>query len=84
MRAIDCFVKKPKPGEVYNMGGGRHSNVSVLEALKLFKIKDWEYVDQERKGDHIWYISDVTKFKTDYPEWNYKYDMKAIVTELMQ
>ena len=84
VRAIDCFVRNPKPGEVYNMGGGRHSNISVLEALNWFKIKDWEYVDQARKGDHIWYISDVSKFKRDYPEWDYKYNLWAIMEDLIK
>lgn len=84
VRAIDCFVRNPKPGEVYNMGGGRHSNVSVLEALNWLKIKDWEYFEEARRGDHIWYISDVTKFKDDYPEWDYKYNLWAIFDDLMR
>ena len=84
VRAIDCFVRIPRPGEVYNMGGGRHSNVSVLEALNWLKIKDWEYVDEARKGDHIWYISDVSKFKSHYPEWDYKYNLWAIMEDLMK
>lgn len=84
IRAIDCFVRNPRPGEVYNMGGGRHANVSVLEALNWFKIKDWEYVDQARKGDHQWYISDISKFKKDYPEWDYKFNLWAIMEDLMK
>jgi len=84
VRAIDAFVKNPRPGEVYNMGGGRHSNLSVLEALNWFKIKDCEYVEEARKGDHIWYISDVSKFKKDYPEWDYKYNLWAIMEDLMK
>lgn len=84
VRAIDCFVRNPKPGEVYNMGGGRHSNISVLEALNWFKIKDWEYVDEARKGDHIWYISDTSKFERDYPEWKREYNMWAIMEDLMK
>ncbi len=83
IRAINCFVRNPKPGEVYNIGGGRHSNVSVLEALNWLKMKDWEYVDEARKGDHIWYISDVSKFKSHYPEWDYKYNLWAIMEDLM-
>lgn len=84
VRAMDFFVRDPKPGAVYNMGGGRHANISVLEALNWLKIKDWEYVEQERKGDHIWYISDVNKFKSDFPEWNYQYNMWAIFEDLMR
>jgi CDP-paratose 2-epimerase len=84
VRAIDCFVKNPRPGEVYNMGGGRHCNVSVLEALEFLQIKDWEYNEEARKGDHIWYISDVSKFKLDYPEWEYKYNLWNIFEDLMK
>ena len=84
VRAIDYFVRSPRPGEVYNMGGGRHSNVSVLEALNWLKMKDWEYVDEARKGDHIWYISDVSKFKADYPEWEYEYNLWSIFEDLMK
>ena len=82
VRAIDCFVRNPKPGEVYNMGGGQHCNVSVLEALNFMKIKDFEYVDEPRKGDHQWYISDVSKFKRHYPGWNYQYNLWAIMEDL--
>lgn len=82
VRAIDCFVRNPKPGSVYNMGGGTHSNVSVVEALNMFKMKNFEYVDQARRGDHIWYISNVNKFKKDYPEWDYKYSLWSIIEEL--
>ena len=46
--------------------------------------KDWEYVDEPRKGDHIWYISDVSKFKRDYPDWDYKYNLWAIMEDLMR
>jgi len=83
VRAIDCFVRNPKPGEVYNMGGGTHSNISVLEALNWFKIENWSYSDEARRGDHKWWISDVSKFKKDYPEWDYKYNMWAIMENLM-
>jgi CDP-paratose 2-epimerase len=82
VRAMDCFVRAPKPGAVYNMGGGTHANISVIEALNWLKIKDWEYVDQARKGDHKWYVSDVSKFRTDYPEWDYKYNLWAIFDDL--
>ncbi len=84
VRAIDCFVREPLPGSVYNLGGGRHSNVSVLEALNMFKIKDWEYVDEARKGDHQWYISDTSKFEKDFPEWKRKYNLWAIMEDLMK
>jgi len=82
VKAIDCFVRNPKPGEVYNMGGGRENNVSVLEALKMFGIKDWEYVDKSRISDHIWYISDTSKFERDYPEWKREYNLWSIFDDL--
>ena len=81
--AIDNFISNPRPGEVYNMGGGRHSNISVLEALNKLDIKDWEYVDEPRKGDHKWYISDVGKFRRHYPDWNYTYNMESILENLI-
>jgi len=83
VRAIDFFIRSPKPGAVYNLGGGRHANVSVLEALNWFKIRDWEYVSEARRGDHKWYISDVSKFRNDYPEWDYKYNLWGIFDDLM-
>tara|TARA_B110000438_G_scaffold296608_1_gene341568 strand:+ start:568 stop:1617 length:1050 start_codon:yes stop_codon:yes gene_type:complete len=88
---VNCFwevVKKPKRGEVYNMGGGRKSNCSVVEALEMvesisgIQIKK-EYVKQNRVGDHIWYISDLTKFKRDYPNWKQEYNVKKILKELI-
>jgi len=81
------FYKNPKYGEVYNIGGSRHSNVSVLEAVSylekiLGKKASLAYSEQNRKGDHIWYISCVDKFRTHYPEWNYTYDIYKIIDEI--
>ena len=78
---------KPRFGEVYNIGGSRHSNISMLEAIEKIEIltgkkANIEYVDQSRAGDHIWYISDVSKFKRHYPEWNYKYNIDMILEEM--
>lgn len=84
VRAIDFFIKDPLPGAVYNMGGGTHSNISVLEALNWMKIKNWEYNETPRIGDHKWWISDVSKFKKHYPEWDYKYTLWSIMDELIQ
>lgn len=77
----------PRKGEVYNMGGGRHSNISMIEAIKKFegilnKKAIIEYSDDNRIGDHIWYISDVGKFKKHYPKWDFKYDIDAIMTDI--
>ncbi len=83
VRAIDCFVRNPKPGEVYNMGGGRQCNVSILEAFDMLKMKKWEYVGTPRKGDHKWYISDTKKFENDFPEWKRRYTLYSIFGDLM-
>jgi len=82
------FVTKPRSGAVYNIGGGRHANCSVVEAIALcerltsrpFK---WTYEDSNRVGDHIWWISDVRKFMTDYPEWNYRYNLESTLAEII-
>lgn len=81
------FYKKPRIGEVYNIGGSRHSNISMLEAIEkiqevLKKKAKVKYEKQNRSGDHIWYISDVSKFKSHFPQWNYKYDSDMIVEEI--
>lgn len=86
--AFWSFFQNPKRGSVYNIGGSRHSNVSMLEAIKMIesigghKLK-YDIIDKSRSGDHIWYISDVRKFKKDYPEWDYEYDIKRILTEMI-
>ena len=88
---VQCFwnyFKKPRVGEVYNIGGGRMSNCSVLEALRIVelltkkKIKK-KYIKQNRIGDHIWYISNTGKFKKHYPQWKQKYDNSRIIEELL-
>jgi len=89
---VNCFwevFKKPKKGEVYNIGGGRYSNCSVIEALesveKISKIQiKKEYVKSNRVGDHIWYVSDISKFKKDYPNWKQHYNTNKILEELVE
>lgn len=81
------FYKDPKYGEVYNIGGSRFANVSILEAIKKVEYISGrdakvEYVDKNRIGDHIWYISDVSKFKRDYPNWKYEYDINATIEDI--
>ncbi len=81
------YHQKPGTGEVYNAGGGRHSNISMLEAIEktekiLNKKAIYEYKESNRIGDHIWYISDVSKFKKHYPGWNYTYDIDGIIKEI--
>jgi CDP-paratose 2-epimerase len=82
------FIQKPIPGAVYNMGGSRHSNCSVLEAIGLIReysghSLEYTLSDEARSGDHIWWVSDVRKFQRDYPEWEYRYDLKRIVAEIV-
>ena len=83
------FFKKPKKGEIYNIGGGRYSNCSIIEALNLvediskIRIKK-KFIKIPRVGDHIWYISDLSKFKKHYPSWKQKYNTKKILEELIE
>jgi CDP-paratose 2-epimerase len=85
----EVYQKPPTPGSVYNMGGSRHSNISMLEAINWLENKLGYSVDytidetKARKGDHIWYISDVSKFQNDYPNWKYKYSIEAILEEMV-
>ena len=89
---VSCFwefYKKPRYGEVYNTGGGRFSNCSVIEALNIvenktkIKIKK-KILKQNRVGDHIWYISSMKKFKKHYPNWKQKYSTNSIINELIE
>jgi CDP-paratose 2-epimerase len=86
--AFSHFIKNPRPAEVYNMGGSRHSNISMLEAIRLieeiagFKL-NYTIEEQNRTGDHIWYISDVRKFQSHYPDWSYHYDIKTILSDMI-
>ena len=82
------FFQSPRPAAVYNMGGSRYSNCSMLEAIRLTEELSgrelkYQLSDDARSGDHIWWISDVRKFQSDYPEWGYRYDLKRIVQEII-
>jgi CDP-paratose 2-epimerase len=79
--------KKPKSGEVYNIGGSRHANVSIIEAIEkveklLHKKARIRYINVPRIGDHIWYVSDVSKFKKDYPKWKYTFDIDQTINDI--
>lgn len=83
------FYQNPRCGEVYNAGGSRHSNCSMLEAVAQCeaiagKKMDITYQETNRIGDHIWWISDVRKFQAHYPEWKYKYNIDGILQEIYQ
>ena len=88
VRAIEAFAANPRPGEVYNMGGGRETSVSMLEAISKIeqltgKKLSWTYVDENRKGDHICYISDLRKFKSHYPNWQLTKSLDDILKEIV-
>ena len=88
---VECFwefYKKPFCGKIYNIGGGRFSNCSILEAIniveKIKKIKvKKKILKNNRVGDHIWYVSNMKKFKRDYPNWKQKYSTEKIIKELI-
>ena len=83
------FFINPRYGEVYNIGGSRYSNVSMLESINLiqeisgFKL-NYTMVNNNRSGDHIWYISDVKKFQNHYPAWSYTYKIRDIIGEIIE
>jgi CDP-paratose 2-epimerase len=84
--AFAAFHRDPKPAAVYNLGGGRASNCSMLEAIELCEQiageeLNWELSDQARMGDHRWWISDLRKFERDYPDWKLEYDVEAMLRE---
>jgi CDP-paratose 2-epimerase len=81
------FFKNPRIGQVYNTGGGRYANCSMLEAIALCeeltgKSMNWSYVDDNRVGDHIWWISDIRRFQSHYPEWKITYDIRTTLAEI--
>jgi CDP-paratose 2-epimerase len=88
LRAIHRFFEAPRPGEVYNIGGGRENSCSILEAAELVaelggaRLKT-EYVDTARTGDHICYISDLTKLKSHFPGWRIEVPLRAIFEEII-
>lgn len=82
------FMQAPQAGEVYNMGGGRFANISMLEAIHLIKeisgdTLHYSLLDEPRSGDHIWYVSDLRKFQRHYPLWSLEYDVKRTITEMI-
>lgn len=89
IRAFHAFMQAPRCGEVYNMGGGRYSNCSMLEAIALSQEIAgrellWNYQDDNRIGDHIWWISDLTRFQSHYPHWAPEYDVPKILAEIAE
>ena len=88
VRAFDAFAKNPRPGEVYNIGGGRENAASVLECIDLIEEISghrvrWTLGEDNRKGDHICYISDLSKLRRDYPEWNIRVSLRDILQQMI-
>ena len=84
-----AFIDKPRVGEVYNIGGSRFCNCSVLEAISLCeeisgRKLTWHYEETNRIGDHIWWISDVRKFQSHYPQWKFRYGLREILEQIFR
>jgi CDP-paratose 2-epimerase len=87
IRAFHEYFRAPRVGEVYNIGGGRFSNASVLEAIDLAQEiggdeLHWTYQDANRVGDHVWWIGDNGRFEAHYPGWKLEYDVRRILEEI--
>jgi CDP-paratose 2-epimerase len=82
------FFQAPRQGEAYNVGGSRFSNCSVIEAISLCealtgKKMNIRYSEGNRIADHVWWISDVSKFRSHYPNWNYKFTLNDIICQII-
>lgn len=87
--AFWCFYEAPRSGEVYNIGGGRQNSCSIKEAIVMCedisgKKMNTEYVEENRSGDHIWYISSLEKFKNHYPKWDQKFSLEETLRQIHQ
>jgi len=89
VRMFLCFVEAPRPGAVYNVGGGRRAHCSLLEAVSrveglLGRTMRTRYVDEPRVGDHIWYVSDTRRFERDHPDWSFQHDLESILRDILR
>jgi CDP-paratose 2-epimerase len=87
VQAFDAFRRAPRAAAVYNLGGGRQSNVSMLEAIEMCeriagKTLTWSLSDQPRIGDHRWYVTDLREFATDYPTWRLRWSIEEMLQEI--
>ena len=85
--AFTEFIEAPRTAEIYNIGGGRFCNCSMLEAIALSeeisgRKLNWSYEETNRIGDHIWWISDVRKFQSHFPRWKFRYGLREILEEI--
>lgn len=88
VQAFWHFVQSPRTAAVYNIGGGTVSNCSMLEAIECVensagRALDWTYVDEPRIGDHIWWVSDLSRFRSHYPDWHVTRDVPDIIDEIV-
>jgi CDP-paratose 2-epimerase len=86
--AFEAFAAAPRPGEVYNLGGGRENSASVLECFAMLEARlgrpvRWTYDPTNRVGDHICYISDLSKLREHFPDWRLTRPLDAIVDEIL-
>jgi CDP-paratose 2-epimerase len=86
-QAFEAFQRSPRAAAVYNIGGGREANCSMLEAVNACeriagRELDWELSEENRVGDHRWWISDLREFKSDYPEWSLNYGIEGMLREI--
>src|SRR6202046_416349 len=89
IRAFHQFFLNPRSGATYNIGGGRFSNCSMLEAVELCEAitgneLNYTYVDQNRRGDHIWWVSSLSRFKGDYPDWSLRFGVPEILQQIYE
>ncbi|MGH2988391.1 MAG: NAD-dependent epimerase/dehydratase family protein [Solirubrobacterales bacterium] len=89
VEACLAFHRAPRAGAVYNIGGGRESNCSMLEAIALCERiagteLTWELGEEARRGDHRWWISDLDEFRADYPEWRLRYGIEEMLREIYE
>jgi CDP-paratose 2-epimerase len=87
--AFEAYRRAPRPAAVYNIGGGRFSNCSMLEAIEACeRIADreleWEMGPEPRIGDHRWWISDLAPFEADYPDWSLRFGIDDILTQMYE
>jgi len=87
VRAFEAFRRAPRAAAVYNIGGGRHSNCSMIEAIDLCeeiagRKLDWTLSDRPRMGGHRWWISALAEFEADYPDWEQQYSLRDILREI--
>jgi CDP-paratose 2-epimerase len=89
VRAFHAFHRRPRAAAVYNLGGGRESNISMLEAIDACervagRKLDWTISPEARIGDHRWYISDLSEFQRDYPDWSLTVSIEQILSDLFE